>query len=237
MQISLNSSWHWWIKYPHPWHWGEQGVRKLSLTTTWALFNQQFRALETPRRATRHCVMYVRSGVADGYFPHFFLLALSLALSPAKKRKKKKAARERERANLILCAPSSFIFLALCGFFHFFTSLIKLLLHASFVPSPRSSSSSRMPAGGGIYFAADATAAVLISNYLKLQISPSRIHTRQQTEFTQGFKLSAWFHFWRKNLLFLLYIILMKTQLFISLSFQDKVKYRSHCQNSDKLQN
>jgi hypothetical protein len=36
--------------------------------------------------------MYVRSGVADGYFPHFFLLARSLA----KKRKKKKAARERK---------------------------------------------------------------------------------------------------------------------------------------------
>lgn len=64
--------------------------RKVSLTTTWALFNQQFCALETPRLATRHCVMYVsKKRIFSPFFP-------PLALSPAKK-KKKKAARARER--------------------------------------------------------------------------------------------------------------------------------------------
>jgi hypothetical protein len=134
-------------------------VRKLSLTTTWALFNQQFRALETPRRATRHCVMYVSKKRRSGriFSPFFPPLALSLLLLPRKRKKKAARAWERKERSWY-CARRAVSSFLLCGFFHFFTSLIKLLLHASFVPSPRSSSgsSSRMlcQRAGEFYFAA-----------------------------------------------------------------------------------
>jgi hypothetical protein len=91
--------------------------------------------------------MYVSKKRRGGYFPHFFLL---LSLLPRREEK------ERERAKLILCAPSSFIFLALRIFSLLYTSLIKLLLHASFVPSPLAEAALECcQRPGEFYFAAD----------------------------------------------------------------------------------